>query len=170
VIDTIEIQGLDQLSANLQALAPELKKKALVDALKAGAEVIATAMEEEAPRSSEDEDHLADNIAIQVEKNPIGSAAEVYVGPNKKIAWRARFVEFGTAAHAIVAKRAKALADKSRDKFFGRKVKHPITNPKPFMRIALQSSEGDALEAIQTSLAASLEQAAKNISRKNNGA
>ena len=73
---------------------------------------------------------LRGSITHQMERKlalPIG-----YVGTNVKYA---KGLEFGTPPHTIRVKNAKVLASKGQ--FFGKKVKHPGTAPRPFMRPAL---------------------------------
>ena len=49
-------------------------------------------------------------------------------------------VEFGTGPHEIVAKNKKVLANKKKGIIFGRKVRHPGSEPKPFMRPAFENN------------------------------
>lgn len=175
---TLNVSGLDQLNKNLQALAPELKKKALNNMLVAGGQVVAVEAAARAPRGHEigprlkAEQHVADSIRVQIEKHPIGSDAEVYVGPNKNATHKARWLELGTTAHAIVNQLTKrmmkwGIAGKkvlaSPDQIFGTHVNHPGEQPRPFMRPALQAAGKDAIEAMKKSLAQSIQDAAKKI-------
>jgi HK97 gp10 family phage protein len=176
---SLNVQGLDQLNRNLQALGPELAKKALVDALKAGALPIAQEMQDRAPREEDigprrkNDKHLADTITIAVEKNPVGSAAEVYVGPGKSKSYLARWIELGVAVHAIAIKLTRAmrkagvkakkvLADGEGD-FFGTHINHPGFQPKPFMRPALDARAKDAIEAARVSLVEGVAAAARKV-------
>jgi HK97 gp10 family phage protein len=162
---TIEVKGLDQLEKNLQALPIELASKALVDSLVAGGNVLAVAMAALVPvGETHDGFHIANEIVVQVEKHPVGSAAEVYVGPSKRVAYRARWQEFGTAAHAITIKRKKVLAGKT--DVFGTKVEHPGERPRPFMRTALQAAGAEAVEAIKVKLADGIQKAAAKVNKK----
>jgi len=52
----------------------------------------------------------------------------------------ARDVEFGTGPHEIVAKNKKVLANKKKGIIFGRKVKHPGSQPRPYMRPAFENN------------------------------
>lgn len=168
---TLNVEGLDQLGKNLEALPAALAVKVLQDAMLAGGEVIAEKMEENAPRAHDigprqkGQQHIADDIQVQQEKKPIGSAAEVYVGPGKATAYRARWQEFGTASHAIRAKRAKMLADLAANEVFGSAVSHPGEPPRPFMRTALESAGGAAIEKIKETLAAGLADAAAKVNK-----
>jgi HK97 gp10 family phage protein len=171
VID-LTVQGGDQLYATMRQLPIELQVSELSNALKAAGFVIGDEMAAEAPREKDigprtkTDQHLSDSIAVQVEKNPKGSAAEVYVGPNSKIAWRAKFIELGAAAHAIINSRKrkkKVLA--SADQVFGEKINHPGVRPFPFMRRALDTAGPAAIEEFRKTLAKGLARVVKRISK-----
>jgi HK97 gp10 family phage protein len=165
----LEIKGGDQLYASLRQLPIELQATELTQALKAAAVVIAEEMSAEAPREAgigprkQGQGHIADSIALKVEPKPLGSAAEVYVGPSKSVAWRARFLEYGTTIHAIMAKRRKVLA--SPDAIFGSNVQHPGIKPVPFMRRALDTAGPDAIEAFRQRLAEGIARVAKKLNK-----
>tara|TARA_R100000234_G_scaffold45398_1_gene27118 strand:- start:555 stop:1007 length:453 start_codon:yes stop_codon:yes gene_type:complete len=55
-------------------------------------------------------------------------------------------VEFGTGPHEIVAKNKKVLANKKKGIIFGKKVKHPGSKPKPFMRPAFENNRRKVAE------------------------
>ena len=163
---TVSVKGLDDLDKALSALPGELARHALGNALMSGGEVIAEEMRAEVPRAaSHDGFHLQDEIRVQQEKKPIDSAAEVYVGPSQRVAYRARWQEFGTTTHAIAIKRKKVLA--STDSIFGRKVTHPGQSPRPFMRTALQAKGSQAIDAIAQTLREEIPKAAKKVSSGN---
>jgi HK97 gp10 family phage protein len=163
----LEVKGGDELYASLRQLPIELQATELTQALKAAGVVLADEMSAEAPREADIgprknvEQHIADSIVVQVEKNPTGSAAEVYVGPSKSVAWRARFLELGTTVHAIIVKRKKVLA--SPDAIFGSKAQHPGIKPVPFMRRSLDTAGPDAIEAFRKSLAEGIARVAKKL-------
>jgi HK97 gp10 family phage protein len=178
---SLGVNGIDQLSKSLQALGPELAKKALNDALKAGALPIAQEMQDRAPREDDigprqkKDIHLADSITISVEKNPVGSAAEVYVGPSKSVTHKARWIELGVAVHAIALKmtrkmrkagiKAKQVLTDGQGTFFGTHVNHPGFRPKPFMRPALDTRAKDAIEAARQSLVEGVAAAARKVNK-----
>lgn len=179
----IQIKGLDKLGEALQQLPIEIAQKELTNALKAGGNVVADEMEARAPREQDigprpkGYQHIADDIHVQAEKNVIGSAAEVYVGPGKDTDWKARWIEFGARAHVLVARRKKVLADQAAGLIFGGKVAfvdgkrtgkavvHPGVHPRPFMRPALAAAAGDALKAIKDALADGIKRAAKRVKK-----
>lgn len=175
-----KLQGVDQLQASLKALPPELAHKALSKSLMAGAQVIADEMSAEAPREKDigprqkNDQHLADAIVIKQEKNPVGSAAEVYVGPAKSVVAKARWIEYGAAAHAIVTKLTKAMRKfgqarkgvlASADQVFGSHVSHPGVHPKPFMRPAFAKAGPEAVAAISEALKPEIQAAAKKVKK-----
>jgi HK97 gp10 family phage protein len=178
----LNVQGLDQLEQNLKAFSADIQEKALNTALVEGARVIAAEMKAEAPRGhdigprAKTEQHVADSIVIKVEPKPIGSAAEVYVGPSKRVSSKARWLELGAAAHGIVARLTRSMRKRgekakkvlaSPDHIFGTHVQHPGIRPRPFMRPALDVSAKDAIEAIANSLKKSIAAAARRANRKN---
>ncbi len=75
--------------------------------------------------------------AIDYEVRPEGNDVVGYVGVSKRsgAAFIGYFLEVGTSGHAIVAKRAKVLTDGG--EVFGRKVRHPGTRARPFLRPAV---------------------------------
>jgi HK97 gp10 family phage protein len=68
------------------------QEKIINDALKAGAKLIAKGLEEEAPKSNLNEEHIKDNIKI----SKISDDGTITIGFNKKVSWRIHFTEFGT--------------------------------------------------------------------------
>jgi HK97 gp10 family phage protein len=176
----LKVNGMDQLGQNLSAFTAEIQDKALEKMLLAGAQPIAKEMEAQAPREHDigprkhEDVHIADSIVIKVERKPIGSDAEVYVGPSKRVSWKANWIEFGAAAHAIVTamtkkmskfgiKQKKVLASSSQ--IFGTHVQHPGVHPKPFIRPALDAAGPDAIAAMKTSLAKSIKDATRRASK-----
>ncbi|GAA0313795.1 hypothetical protein GCM10008967_00350 [Bacillus carboniphilus] len=86
----MELSGMSQLLSNLQQrfkITEELAR----EALHAGAEVLKVKMEELAPRSSFQGEHLADHIIITAIRN-----GTLDVGPHKDFFY-AHFLEFGTS-------------------------------------------------------------------------
>jgi HK97 gp10 family phage protein len=177
----LKVEGLDQLAQNLSAFTAEIQDKALNTMLLAGAQPIAKEMAAQAPREHDigprqhADVHIADSIVIKLERKSIGSEAEVYVGPSKRVSWKANWIEFGAAAHAIVTKltrsmrkagdkRKKVLASSSQ--IFGTHVQHPGLSPRPFIRPALDTAGKDAVDAMKKSLAASMKNAIRRAAKK----
>lgn len=90
-----EFSGLDGLSEAFSKLGEQAEK---VDdqALKAGGEVIKRHQIEGVKRSAKDQPHMQDNITVgKPKENDEGKF--VTVGPNGKVAYRAKFLEYGTS-------------------------------------------------------------------------
>lgn len=89
---------------------------------------------------------LADSIMTSIESGATIDQVVVKIGPNKKLDWRAHFIEFGVRPHVITAKRARVLADKETGDLFGRGAHHPGLRADPFIRPALdENAEAAAL-------------------------
>lgn len=134
----IHITGLADLNAALQQFAPKLEQNIIRGALRAGQKKILDAAKQGIHSIDGD---LADSLRISVRAKDGRVVASLKVG-NKK-AFYAHFVEFGTQAHTIKAKKGGALV-------FGNKdlssLHHPGAKAKPFMRPAM---DGYAQEAVQ---------------------
>ena len=50
-------------------------------------------------------------------------------------------VEYGSGPHEIVAKNKKVLANKKKGIIFGRRVKHPGSPPRPYLRPAFENNK-----------------------------
>lgn len=107
---------------------------------KVAAEVIRVAMQRMAPRLS---GQLADDIVVAIASGTTSYQVIAKVGPSKKTAWRAKFIEFGVKPHLISLKHSRVLADKAGD-IFGRSAHHPGFSAKPFIRPALDSNSEEA--------------------------
>lgn len=93
----IELNGIDQLLQQLRQRGEQASKKVERQALRAAGHVMADDMAERANRSdSARQYHLQDNITVSGVRRKDG-VKYVLVGPNKKVAWRAHFPEFGTS-------------------------------------------------------------------------
>lgn len=176
----LKLNGMDQLGKTLSAFTADIQQNALEKMLKAGAQPIADEMASQAPREHDigprrhDDVHIGDSIVIKVEHNPNGSDAEVYVGPSKRVSWKANWIEFGAHAHAIVTRMTRAMrkaGDKGKkvlaspSQIFGTHVQHPGVNPKPFIRPALDVAAPAAIEAMKKSLAKSIKDATRRVSK-----
>lgn len=93
-----EFDGIDELGQFFDKLADDIDK---VDnqALKAGGEIIAKHQRENVKRSDKDQPHIQDNITVSRPKET-DEGKFVTVGPNKKVEWRAKFLEYGTSKMA----------------------------------------------------------------------
>lgn len=133
---TIKIEGIDEVRRALDGKQADLKA-ALEAILMVGAEIIRQAA------ASKTIGKIAANMTK--EKLP-GSPLQVGIGPSKK-QWYAKFREFGTKAHSVKPRRAKAL-QVGLDTFRARVRKHPGTPAQPFLRPALDEKVGDAQGAM----------------------
>ena len=69
-------------------------------ALQAGGEIIAQHQRQNVNRSDKNQPHIADNITVSKARESKGAEKFVSIGPNKKVAYRARFLESETAMPA----------------------------------------------------------------------
>ena len=68
------------------------------------------------------------------------------IGPVKNVTYIARFLEFGTAPHEIVARKAPLL--RLRNGRLVKRVNHPGSRPYPFLQPAFDASKDQATAAI----------------------
>lgn len=125
------VTGLAELQALLDQLPVKLERNVLRGAMRAGAKVQLEAAKAAVPVDS---GTLRKSLKIRTSARRGVVKATLTAGDKK--AFYARFVEFGTAAHWIKPKNAKAL-------FFGlfaERVHNPGAKPKPFMRPALDGT------------------------------
>ena len=123
----ITIKGGDKFKSTLQKIAeehPQVMDAALDDT--------ADAMSLEAQRIVP-----VDTGRLRASINVKREFLVKVIGTNVEYA---RDVEFGTGPHEIVAKNKKVLANKKKGIIFGRKVRHPGSEPKPFMRPAFENN------------------------------
>jgi len=93
----IEFSGIDQLISALRRRSESAVTRVESKALRVAGELMANAMRERAARSNLSRKyHLQDNIVVSNVRRKDG-IKYVQIGPNKKVAWRAHFVEFGTS-------------------------------------------------------------------------
>lgn len=93
----IRLEGIDALVAELRRRGESAVKKVENKALKAAGAPMAKDMSERAARSKLSRKyHLEDNIVVSGVRSKDG-LKYVQIGPNKKVSFRAHFVEFGTS-------------------------------------------------------------------------
>ena len=167
---SVKIAGIDELKRALAAMPSKIRRKALVKALRAGAKVVQKAARAAVPvlavpnpyrtkgllkrrltvRTSK-ESRSQGNVGVFVNIRPAKGGERGAKSKLDPFYWR--FVAFGTKAHTIKPKTAKALA------FGGRvvkMVKHPGSKPKNFLQAgadalpqALSAFEREAIPAIE---------------------
>lgn len=173
----IVIKGLAELARTLERELPEKLAKGIIrDALRAGAEVIAGAIEDSAPvKSGELQESIVSRITVETRRGLHGFGI---IGPGYDVS-RARiskrtgkpdtagtpgvyavFVEKGhgppgTAKAKRMAKRRSISIE------FGDRA----TPPHPFMGPAFAAAREEALDAIIASLRAGIEEAAKSVKK-----
>ena len=135
----IRVKGLADLNKFLQQLPAKVEQSVLRGALRAGANVV---MAEAKANVPVDSGQLRDGVKVST--NSRRGRVTAKVKATGKHAHIAPWLEYGTAAHKITAKKGKGL-------FFGglfvKGVQHPGARPKPFLRPALDGRAQDAVVA-----------------------
>ncbi|MBP1967978.1 HK97 gp10 family phage protein [Virgibacillus natechei] len=91
----MEIEGFDELVQHFEKMGNGAKRLE-AEALKEGGEVIAEHQRKGVNRSAKNQPHIEDNIEVgRVTNTQEGS--KVIIRPNKKVRWRAKFLEYGTS-------------------------------------------------------------------------
>lgn len=156
--DLVHVKGLSGLNAFLQQLPVKMETNVMRSALREGAKPIA---EEARRRVHSISGRLAKSIRISTRSRRGTVTAKVIAGgrdSRKQVirnasgrvkvaydtAFYAQWVEFGTKAHRIVAKGKGALILGGR---YVKSIKHPGSQPKPFLRPALDSKARQAVVA-----------------------
>ena len=138
------VKGFKELGLALQSLPLKMGKNMMRASLRVGGNVF----KEEAKLQ------LATNGSVKTGKLQAGlkvstnyrnGVARSTVKTTGKHAYVAPWLEYGTAAHSIVPKKARVL---SFGGFFAEAVDHPGSTPKPFMRPALDNRAVAALLAV----------------------
>lgn len=137
--DTVHVKGLSKLNEQLEQLPGKLQANVLRGALRTGAKVI---LDEAKANVGVDTGELRDGLKISTSIR--NGTVTAKIKTRGKHGFIAGWIEFGTRAHAIRAKVAKALGWGS---IFASSVEHPGIQARPFMRPALDSKAGQALLA-----------------------
>lgn len=135
----VRIDGLAELQKALDTFAVNVQKKVMRGALRAGQKVILDQARANVPVASGD---LRKSLRISTRMKGAMATATLKAGSKK--AFYAQMVEFGTAAHLIKPKNARALF------FFGNAsaaINHPGSKKKPFMRPAFDARAQASIEA-----------------------
>lgn len=141
--DTRHVKGLDRLDEALRRLPSDIARKWLRGALRAGGAVLADEARTNVRRKSGD---LAKTIRVSADGKFSGGSMKAFVRAGNKKVWWAHFIEWGTQAHEIAAKK-KDGALKLFTNFFAEKVDHPGAKPFPFMRPAFDRKAIAAVNA-----------------------
>lgn len=92
----LDYEGLDEITNFFEDVGEEVAA-ADKEALSAGGQIIAERQRELVSLSSKDHPHIKDNITVSRTSESKDGEKYVSVGPNKKVAWRALFLENGTS-------------------------------------------------------------------------
>ncbi|MED3600982.1 HK97-gp10 family putative phage morphogenesis protein [Bacillus subtilis] len=92
----MSFDGIDDLTQYFEKIGGDVEKVEPV-ALKAGGEIIAERQRGHVNRSDKQQPHMQDNITVSNVRESKDGEKFVSVGPNKKVAYRARFLEWGTS-------------------------------------------------------------------------
>ncbi len=142
------IKGLDQLQALMNTLSVKIETNIMRSALRAGANVIRDEVRQSSPFKT---GLLRKGIKVKT-----GSRRGVVTATIKaagKHGYLASWIEYGTAAHVIKARRAKGLAINGE---LAAVVHHPGMPARPFMRPALDTRAQAALMAVGEAIKARL--------------
>ncbi|APB82391.1 hypothetical protein BAMY_09590 [Bacillus amyloliquefaciens] len=92
----MSFDGIDDLTQYFEKIGGDVEKVEPV-ALKAGGEIIAERQRSHVNRSDKKQPHMQDNITVSNVRESKDGVRFVAVGPNKKVAYRGRFLEWGTS-------------------------------------------------------------------------
>lgn len=134
-----KLEGLDAVLRELARRQGNTRRQ-LRDIINAGADII----RDETKRRAKGRIQTA--ILRRTSVNPARVTASSKIGPEKSVAYIARFLELGTAPHEIRARRGRLL--RLRGGRLVRSVRHPGARPYPFMTPAFEASKGRADAAI----------------------
>jgi HK97 gp10 family phage protein len=135
----VNVKGLSELYALLQQVPVKIERNVTRGMLRAGMKPI---QEEAKSNARVLSGELRDGLKISTSaKGGTVYAKLTTTGPHGFVA---KFLEFGTKAHWILAKADGALAIGD---YFAKSVHHPGITPKPFMRPALDARAQDAVIA-----------------------
>ena len=160
---TVEVKGLKELETNLRQLQERIATKGLRESLRKSGRAFVDAMKplihstggaEQSKDEKDNRRHLADSLIVRTKVDKYGDAT-AKVGPTRKLAHIANWLEFGTAPHIIKAKHGKALLIAGGHPVF--EVQHPGTPARPFMRPAFDCYWEQALEKFKSELASYIE-------------
>ena len=135
----IPLKGGAELQAFLQQLPAKIEKNVMRGALRAGAKVIQQAVREKAPIHR---GILRESIKLKTSSRNGVVSARIVIGDKKS--FYAHFVEFGTKAHTITAKKGGLIFFNG---VFRESIDHPGARAEPFARPAMDESQGQALLA-----------------------
>ncbi|ATO28675.1 hypothetical protein RA13_12065 [Bacillus atrophaeus] len=92
----MSFDGIDDLTQYFEKIGGDVEKVEPV-ALKAGGELIAERQRAHVNRSDKKQAHMQDNITVSNVRGTKDGEKFVAVGPNLKVAFRGKFLEWGTS-------------------------------------------------------------------------
>ena len=140
----IKIEGLDKLMDAVIARGAKAKKECALAVADAGFKMSEEAVKNLADNHSVKTGTLAKSLgtdAIKLTNDDMTATIETNIK-------YAVFVEYGTDAHVIEAKNASVLTDGKN--FFGKKVNHPGSKPKPYFRPAFEVARMELITRLKT--------------------
>lgn len=138
-VDQRHVTGLDELQKFLDQLPAKLEANVMRGALRAGMNVVKPVAQANIHSVSGE---LAKGLTVSTRRR--GGTVWAYLKTKGKHGMVGRWLEFGTVAHEIMTRRAKALLFGG---IYRKDVHHPGNKPKPFMRPALDSQATAAVVA-----------------------
>lgn len=133
------VKGLKELNKFLQELPVKIERNIMRGALRTGATLIKAQAASNVPNSPFGKLALFNSLKLGTRSK--GGTVTAYV---KSDLFYAKFVEFGTKAHNIAAKKGGWLSFMN---VFTKSVAHPGARPHPFLRPALDSQATNAVNA-----------------------
>lgn len=135
---TFRVEGLEQVIGEIARRKMHVRRT-IRQILAPGADIIRDEIKQRGTG------RFRTQITRTIRVNPAALQAYALIGPVRKHAHIAQFVEFGTRPHIIRAPRGKKLYLGGR---FVRSVRHPGARAKPFLHPAFKASRDRAVAAI----------------------
>lgn len=141
-----KIEGGKELEARLKDLGSKMATSISNKALRKGANVIRDEMRSLVPIRS---GRLKKSIKVKKDRFNRSNKTQTYtIGPSGAGAYIARFIEYGTSGHVVKIKSKKVLAISKTGEVFGREIKHPGVQAKPFIRPAYDTKKEAAVDTV----------------------
>jgi HK97 gp10 family phage protein len=150
------VKGLAELEKVLATLPVKMETKILRGGLRASAAVFLTEVRARVPMKSGE---LAKSLRISTTLRRGVVSAKVVVGNKKKRVFYAHMVEGGTKPHVIRARPGKFL--RVFGGVFAKRINHPGSRARPFMRPAFEAGVTGALDALSAYIRRRLDQLVK---------
>lgn len=149
-----QLSGFAELDALLKQLPKSVARKITTQALRKAGAIVRDEARSLVPVETGE---LRKAIKVAAGRKQRRNRTAVFVGVIGKEGRLAHLVEYGTVAHMIASKNKRVLADASTGVFFGRKVQHPGTPRRPFMRPALDTKAGEVFQRVAEEVGAGID-------------